>query len=102
MKRGKTEWEYPMPEELNSPGAEYTPLPDEFMQGGGEKTNEPEKKRNRRMCRMYGMTAAFVLAGWTARRLRKTRRDKKRMKAPAHQITPARRTTPMHQVIPEP
>lgn len=63
MKRGKTEWEYPMPEELNSPGAEYTPLPDEFMQGGGEKTNEPEKKRNRRMRRMYGMTAAFVLAG---------------------------------------
>lgn len=63
MKRGKTEWEYPMPEELNSPGAEYTPLPDEFLQGGGKKTNEPEKKRNRRMRRMYGMTAAFVLAG---------------------------------------
>lgn len=63
MKRGKTEWEYPMPEELNSPGAEYTPLPDEFLQGGGEKTNEPEKKWNRRMRRMYGMTAAFVLAG---------------------------------------
>lgn len=63
MKRGKTEWEYPMPEEMNSPGAEYTPLPDDFLQGGGKKTNEPEKKRNRRMRRMYGMTAAFVLAG---------------------------------------
>lgn len=63
MKRGKTEWEYPMPEELNSPGAEYTPLPDEFLQGGGKTPDEPEKKRNRRMRRMYGMTAAFVLAG---------------------------------------
>ena len=63
MKRGKTEWEYPMPEEMNSPGAEYTPLPDEFLQGGWKKTNEPEKKRDRRMRRMYGMTAAFVLAG---------------------------------------
>lgn len=63
MKRGKTEWEYPMPEELNSPGAEYTPLPDEFLQGGGKTPDEPEKKRNRRMRRMYGMTSAFVLAG---------------------------------------
>lgn len=63
MKRGKTEWEYPMPEELNSPGAEYTPLPDEFLQGGGKTPDEPEKKRNRRMRRMYGMTAAFMLAG---------------------------------------
>lgn len=43
MKRGKTEWEYPMPEELNSPGAEYTPLPDEFLQGGGKTPDEPEK-----------------------------------------------------------
>ena len=42
MKRGKTEWEYPMPEELNSPGAEYTPLPDEFLQGVGKTPDEPE------------------------------------------------------------
>lgn len=117
MKRGKTEWEYPMPEEMNSPGAEYTPLPDEFLQGGGKTPVEPEKKRNRRMRRMYGMTAAFVLAGCILFGVTDSGKD-----IPADdteiaentagqktdegteagkQIIPARQATPTHQVIPE-
>lgn len=43
MKRGKTEWEYPMPEELNSPGAEYTPLPDEFCRVAGKRRTNRRK-----------------------------------------------------------